>query len=107
MSQLAARPASSLRSCMSMFNSWFRRQTPSPPEQIVLRVEMEREDDGRWVVDIVDLPGVMAYGTSEHEAISKAAALALRVIAERLEQGEALPSSHHVGVPLSISLQPA
>jgi predicted RNase H-like HicB family nuclease len=90
---------------MSMFGAFFRRQAQA--EEIVLHVEIERETDGRWVVDVVDLPGVMAYGASQPEALSRAAALALRVIAERLEHGEALPASHQLAVPLSISLQPA
>jgi len=57
-------------------------------EELRFRVEVEREDDGRWLADIIELPGVMAYGQSEEEALSKAAALAFRVLAERLEHGE-------------------
>ena len=53
-----------------------------------LRVELEREEDGRWLADVVALPGVMAYGTAPDEAVARAEALALRVIAERLERGE-------------------
>lgn len=48
----------------------------------------EREEDGRWLAEVPELPGVLAYGTSAQEAMSKAESLALRVIAERLEQGE-------------------
>ena len=54
----------------------------------MLRVETEREEDGRWLADVVDLPGVMAYGATRDEALKRAEALALRVLAERLEQGE-------------------
>jgi predicted RNase H-like HicB family nuclease len=53
-----------------------------------LRVETEREDDGRWIAEIPALPGVMAYGPSRREAVSNAQALAFRVLAERLENGE-------------------
>ena len=50
-----------------------------------MKIEIEREDDGRWIAEIPELPGVMAYGDSRSEAISKAEALALRVLADRLE----------------------
>jgi predicted RNase H-like HicB family nuclease len=56
-----------------------------------LTVEIEREDDGRWIAEVPQLPGVLAYGQSREEAIARAQALALRVIAERLEHGEATP----------------
>jgi predicted RNase H-like HicB family nuclease len=59
-------------------------------------VEVEREDDGRWISDIPDLPGVMAYGVSRDEAVAKAKALAFRVLADRLEHGEDIPELHHV-----------
>ena len=51
-------------------------------------VEYEREDDGRWLVEVVELPGVLAYGKDSDEAIAKAQALALRVLADRLEHGD-------------------
>jgi predicted RNase H-like HicB family nuclease len=54
-------------------------------------VETEREDDGRWIADVPALPGVMAYGDSRDEAVARAEALALRVVADRLEHGEAVP----------------
>jgi len=53
-----------------------------------MRIEIEREDDGRWIADI---PGVMAYGTSRQDAVAKAEALALRIIADRIDHGEAIP----------------
>ncbi len=53
------------------------------------RIETEREDDGRWIAEVPELPGVMAYGATLAEARFKAQALALRVVAERLEHGEA------------------
>jgi predicted RNase H-like HicB family nuclease len=59
-------------------------------------VETEREDDGRWLAEIPDLPGVMAYGKTREEAISRAKALALRVMADRLEHGEEIPELKEV-----------
>ena len=56
-----------------------------------MQIEIEREDDGRWLAEIPDLPGVMVYGQTQAEAISKAKALALRVMADRLEHGETIP----------------
>jgi predicted RNase H-like HicB family nuclease len=53
-----------------------------------LAVETEQEADGRWIAEIPRLPGVLAYGSTRQEAISKAEALALRVFAERVEHGE-------------------
>jgi predicted RNase H-like HicB family nuclease len=57
----------------------------------MLKIETEREDDGRWIAEVPALPGVMSYGTSEAEARAKVQALALRVIADRLDHGEPLP----------------
>ncbi len=51
-------------------------------------LECEREEDGRWLAEVALLPGVMAYGASAEEAMAKAEALALRVLAEQLEHGE-------------------
>ena len=56
-----------------------------------MRIELDREADGRWLTEIPELPGVMAYGQSEEEALAKVKALALRVMADRLEHGEAIP----------------
>ena len=56
-----------------------------------LHVEIEREDDGRWIGEVPALPGVLAYGATENDARAKAAALALLVLADRLEHGEQLP----------------
>lgn len=55
---------------------------------MVLTVETERENDGRWIAEVLELPGVLAYGASSQEAVAKAKALALRVVADRLEHGE-------------------
>lgn len=56
-----------------------------------LSIEIEQEEDGRWLTEVPELPGVLAYGETRHEAIARVQALALRVIADRIEQGEALP----------------
>jgi predicted RNase H-like HicB family nuclease len=57
----------------------------------MLRIEVEREDDGRWIAEVPDLPGVLAYGRSRQEAIERVQALSLRVLADRLEHGESVP----------------
>lgn len=54
-----------------------------------LTIEIDREADGRWIAEIPSLPGVLAYGATREDAIARAKALALRVLAERLERGEA------------------
>lgn len=51
-------------------------------------VETEREDDGRWIAEVAELPGVMKYGRTRDEAIAQVEALALRVMADRIEHGE-------------------
>ena len=56
-----------------------------------MRVELEQEDDGRWIAEVVELPGVVAYGDTRDAALAKVEALALRVIADRLENGEPAP----------------
>ena len=61
-----------------------------------MKIEIEREEDGRWIAEIPELPGVMVYGASRNEAISKAEALALRVLADRLEHWEEIPELKEV-----------
>jgi len=56
-----------------------------------LNIETEQEDDGRWIAEVPDLPGVMAYGGTRAEAIQKVETLSLRVVADRLENGESVP----------------
>ena len=56
-----------------------------------MRVEIECEEDGRWIAEVPDLPGVMVYAPTRQEAVSRVEALALRVIADRLEHGEPVP----------------
>lgn len=60
-------------------------------QDMTLRVEVERETDGRWIAEVLELPGVMTYGDTEGDALAKVQALALRVVADRLEHGEAPP----------------
>ena len=61
----------------------------SEVNRMTFTVEYEREDDGRWLAEVLELPGVLAYGNSSDEAIAKAQALALRAVADQLEHGEA------------------
>lgn len=62
----------------------------------MLQVEIEREDDGRWIAEVAQLPGVLAYGATREEAIERAKALSLRVMADRLEHGEEIPEMGEV-----------
>ena len=55
---------------------------------MILNIEVEQEEDGRWIAEIIELPGVMAYGTSLEDARSNVQALALRVVADRIENKE-------------------
>ena len=61
----------------------------------MLKIELEREEDGRWIAEVPALPGVLAYGVTEAEARSRAVSLALRVIADRIDNGEPLPEEAH------------
>jgi predicted RNase H-like HicB family nuclease len=56
---------------------------------VVFRIELERETDGRWIAEVVELPGVLTDGASQDDAIARVQALALRVVADRLENEEA------------------
>ena len=56
-----------------------------------LTIETEQEEDGRWIAEVVEIPGALVYGSTAEEATAKVQALALRVLAERLEHGEAPP----------------
>ncbi len=58
---------------------------------MIFKIEIEQEKDGRWIAEVVELPGVMAYGPNPEEAKAKVQALALRVVADRLGHGEAGP----------------
>lgn len=56
-----------------------------------MNIEIEQEEDGRWIAEVPDLPGVMAYGETQEEVIGKVEALSLRAMADRLEHGEEIP----------------
>ncbi|HYT91715.1 MAG TPA: type II toxin-antitoxin system HicB family antitoxin [Gemmataceae bacterium] len=58
---------------------------------MTFQIELEQEADGRWIAEVAALPGVMTYGVTRTDAVAKVQAIALRVLAERLEQGEAVP----------------
>jgi len=60
-------------------------------------VDVEREDDGRWIGEVTDLPGVLCYGTTRDDAIAKAKALAFRVLANLLDQGEEPSAAEQLG----------
>ncbi|MFN0218487.1 MAG: type II toxin-antitoxin system HicB family antitoxin [Hyphomicrobium sp.] len=66
-----------------------------------LTIETELEADGRWIAEIPELPGVLAYGATQNAAMAKAEALALRVLAEQLDNGEAKP----IGISISIAAE--
>ncbi len=68
---------------------------------ITYKVETEIEADGRWIAEVLDLPGVLAYGSSEREAVASAQALALRVLADRIE-GQKEPAET---ITVSISVE--
>lgn len=61
-----------------------------------MRVEVEREEDDRWIAEIPELPGVVVYGATRKQAVAKAEALALRVLADRLEHEEDIPELKEV-----------
>ena len=86
--------------CDLLFNSAsFRimseRKPPSSVRRRDLRFqfEIEREDDGRWIAEIPEVPGAMAYGDTEEEAKAKAYALALYAVADDLERSNEIPDS--------------
>ena len=62
-------------------------------------IEVELEEDGRWIAEVVEIPGVMAYGATQDEAVKKTESLALRVIAERIGNSEAPAASFSIRLP--------
>jgi len=64
-------------------------------------LECEQEVDGRWIAEVPELPGVLSYGDSAANAMAKAEILALRVIADRLENGESEPVGINLSLPLT------
>ncbi len=69
-------------------------------QPFLLTVEYEQEDDERWLAEVLELPGVLAYGTSITEAVANVQALAFRVLADRLEHGELTPAPLQMAVAL-------
>jgi predicted RNase H-like HicB family nuclease len=63
---------------------------------VTFTVETEQETDGRWIAEIAQIPGALAYGSTRDEAIARVEALGLRVLAERIEQGETSPEIEKV-----------
>lgn len=61
-----------------------------------MNVEVEMEDDGRWIAEVPEVPGAMVYGATREEAILRVEALILRILADRLENGEAAPELEKV-----------
>ena len=61
-----------------------------------MHVEVEREDDGRWIAEVPALPGAMAYGATKEEAVAKVESLVLRVLADKIEHGEDAPEVRRV-----------
>jgi predicted RNase H-like HicB family nuclease len=61
-----------------------------------LTIEVEQEEDGRWLAEVPELPGVLTYGQTRQEAIDRAQALSLRVLADRLDHGEPVPQMSSV-----------
>jgi predicted RNase H-like HicB family nuclease len=59
-------------------------------------VHLDREDDGRWIAEVPELPGVLAYGTTREDATMRAKVLSLRVLADRIEHGEPIPEADHL-----------
>ena len=63
---------------------------------VILSIELDREEDGRWIAEAVELPGVMSYGATREEAISNTEKLAIEVIADRILHGELPPSALNI-----------
>ena len=75
------------------FDNWAESYSIWPMN---LKIELDREADGRWIAEVLDLPGCLAYGGTREESVSRAKALALRVMADRLENGEPVPAGEEL-----------
>jgi predicted RNase H-like HicB family nuclease len=67
-----------------------------PTDALELTIVLERETDGRWIAEVPELPGVLAYGATEAEAVAQVKAIAFVEIGDRLRHGEPLPGGSHV-----------
>jgi predicted RNase H-like HicB family nuclease len=70
--------------------------TNAEERNVPFAIEVEREEDGRWLAEVTDLAGVLAYGQTRNEAVDRVQALALRVLADRLDHGESVPQMDNV-----------
>jgi predicted RNase H-like HicB family nuclease len=61
-----------------------------------MNIELDREEDGRWIAEVTGLPGAMVYGQTREEALAKVEALALRILADRIEHGEPVPEVNDI-----------
>ncbi|MFO1498661.1 MAG: type II toxin-antitoxin system HicB family antitoxin [Verrucomicrobiota bacterium] len=61
-----------------------------------MKIELEQEDDGRWIAEIPDVSGAMSYGETRERALARVKALVLRVLADRLEHGESIPELRQI-----------
>ena len=66
---------------------------------MIFTLESEMEEDGRWLAEVPELPGVIAYGSTKSEAMARAEILALRVLAEKLENSESAPHEIQISIP--------
>jgi predicted RNase H-like HicB family nuclease len=64
--------------------------------QAFMKIELDQEEDGRWIAEVPDISGAMSYGATKDEALARVKALALRVLADRLEHGETIPELRQV-----------
>jgi predicted RNase H-like HicB family nuclease len=64
--------------------------------RIPFTIEFDKEEDGRWIAEVRELPGVMAYGATKQAALRKVYAIALRTLADKAEEGRQLPSLSHL-----------
>lgn len=81
---------------MSSCNVLYSQYNKAVVEIQPIRVELEREDDGRMLASVPDLPGVMAYGATDEEAVRKVKSIALQVLAEMIESGDEVPEPLNV-----------
>jgi predicted RNase H-like HicB family nuclease len=65
-------------------------------DSMPLTIEIEQEEDGRWIAEVPELPGILAYGQTREEVIDRVRALSLRVLADRLDHGESVPQMDQV-----------
>jgi predicted RNase H-like HicB family nuclease len=86
------------RAPVSVDVGWQFRAQRRIADMATFTIEHEQEEDGRWIAEVPELPGALAYGATADEAMAKAEALALRVLAERLEHKEAKPQSISIGI---------